>query len=163
MLYSTLPRNSTPSLFNQLASAERDFDRVFSRFFGNTQPNQMSGWWPASEVQETQNGYCVTLELPGCTTDQINVSVENGLLTISGERRREVAENAQDVTYHLTERPYGQFTRTFVLPSTVDADELSARYEHGILTVQLPKAEQAKPRRIEIQSGEGQGRISSGN
>jgi HSP20 family protein len=94
----------------------------------------------------------VTAELPGLKPDDVNVTVENGVLTISGEKKQEIQEGKEDGDYYLFERRYGRFERSFTLPRSVSADQIKARFESGILTVSLPKAEGAKPRKVQIEA-----------
>ncbi len=155
MIYPTLWRASTaPSIWDELTSMRREFDRVFDRFFGQalgTTP--MALWVPAVDVRETDNEIQVTAELPGLKLEDVSVTVENGVLTISGEKKQEIQEGKEDASYHVFERRYGRFERSFTLPRTVNADQVKARFQDGVLTVILPKAEQAKPRRVQIENG----------
>ncbi|HEU0013683.1 MAG TPA: Hsp20/alpha crystallin family protein [Longimicrobium sp.] len=107
---------------------------------------------PETDVVETQNEIRVTAELPGFQRDAIDVDVENNVLTIRGEKREERTEGEQG-RFHLAERRYGSFTRSFVLPRDVNPDGIQATYEDGILTVTIPKSERAKRRRIDIAGG----------
>ncbi|MGH7545020.1 MAG: Hsp20/alpha crystallin family protein [Gemmatimonadota bacterium] len=90
--------------------------------------------------------------LPGLTRDEIQLSVENGVLTITGEKREERTEGKPEGEVHLFERRYGRFERRWTLPTNVDADKIRARYENGVLVVTLPKTEEAKPRQIQIEA-----------
>lgn len=109
-----------------------------------------SAWVPAVDVTEDKEGVRITAELPGVRPDDVKISLENSLLTIRGEKKQ-VSEEKTDRT-HRYERQYGAFERSFSLPSTVDVEKIEARFEHGVLTVTLPKAEKAKPRQIEIKA-----------
>jgi len=153
MLYPTLWRSqAAPSVWDELSSARREMDRVFDRFFN--QPTTAQGlavWAPAVDVRETNDELHVTAELPGLKPEDVNVTVENGVLTISGEKKQEIQEGKEDENYYLFERRYGRFERSFTLPRTVNADQVKARFENGILTVSLPKAEAAKPRKVQIE------------
>jgi HSP20 family protein len=108
---------------------------------------------PDADVVETQDELRVTLDLPGMKADDIGVDLENNVLTISGEKREQNEDEGQDRTWHLSERRYGRFTRSFVLPRDVDAEQIQAGFENGVLTVSIPKSERAKRRRIQIQDG----------
>lgn len=150
MAYPTLWRTETPTNWNDLFASRYGIDRVFDRFFG---ANQMVGpWVPAVDVRETKDAIEVVAELPGMRSDDVEVNVENNVLTISGEKKQEVTEGTPESEYHLVERRCGRFERSFTLPRSVDADKIAARFEHGLLTVTLPKAEAAKPRRVEIRN-----------
>ncbi len=114
------------------------------------------------DVRETDETVNVDFELPGMKPEDMNVTVQNGMLTVSGERTREYREGEDESAYSLRERHYGRFERSFRLPTSVDVEELEAHYENGILTVTLPKHETAKPRRIQVTSGEEHRRIGVG-
>ena len=152
MLYPTLWRSqAAPSVWDELSSARREVDRVFDRFFNPSTTQGLAIWAPAVDVRETNDELHVTAELPGLKPEDVNVTVENGVLTISGEKKQEVQEGKEDGNYYLFERRYGRFERSFTLPRTVNADRVKARFENGILTVALPKAEEAKPRKVQIE------------
>lgn len=148
MVYPTLWRTSSPSMWDEVFSTRRELDRVLDRFFtpGTT---TMSAWTPAVDVRESADEIRVRAELPGLTREDIQVNIENNVLTIAGEKKAEVNEQ-EEGDWHLVERRYGRFERSFTLPRTVDAQGIAATFQDGILTVTLPKAEEAKPRRIEI-------------
>lgn len=152
MLYPTLWRRSgAPWIWDELSSARREMDRVFDRFF--SQPAGAQGVWaPAMDVRESNDEIRVTVELPGLKPEEVTVTLENGVLSISGEKRQEVQEGKEEGNYYLFERCYGRFERSFALPRTVNADQIKARFEDGVLTVTLPKAENAKPRRVQIEA-----------
>jgi HSP20 family protein len=102
------------------------------------------------DVKETTDGITVRAELPGLNPEDVNVSVQDGVLTISGEKKDEREEGKADTNYYLVERRYGRFERRFSLPSTVSANDVQANFLNGVLNVTLPKTEEAKPRRIEV-------------
>jgi len=101
-------------------------------------------------VVENKEGVRITVELPGVKPADVKLSVENSVLTIRGEKRAGYEEKTDRM--HRFERQYGSFERTFSLPSTVDVEHIDARYDNGVLTVDLPKAERAKPKQIEIKA-----------
>lgn len=155
-MYPILWRNSAPSIWDELFTARREFDRLFDRFFGQLglgQSTQM--WMPVVDVKETADDIQVTAELPGIAPDDVSVTVENGVLTISGEKKQEVVESKEDANYHVFERRYGRFERSFTLPRTVDAERVKARFQNGVLHITLPKLQEAKPRRVQIEVGNG--------
>lgn len=127
----------------------REMDRLFDNMFG-TQTRDWSTWRPAADLVETDEGFTLDLELPGFRRDDIEVTVEQGILTISGERAR---TRREDVTYHLNERAAGRFSRSFSLPNSVNPDDVAAEFHDGVLHVELPKAAEAKPRKIEVDVG----------
>ena len=105
-------------------------------------------WAPVLDVQEDKDNFRVRVELPGLKREDITVSIEDGTLVISGERKTETADEGTEV--HRQERYYGKFSRALTLPSAVAADQVKAAYKDGILTVTLPKAEEAKPKNITV-------------
>ena len=113
-----------------------------------TETNGTNTWFPATDVYETENDVVLRSDLPGIDPKQIDIRVENNVLTIRGERS--VDSEVQQENYHRVERLYGTFSRSFTLTSTVDADKIKANYKDGVLTITLPKAEAAKPKRIQI-------------
>jgi HSP20 family protein len=104
---------------------------------------------PETDVIETEHEIRVHVEMPGLKRDNIEVDVENNVLTIRGEKREERTEGKEG-RYHLAERRYGTFARSFVLPRDVDADNIQASFEDGVLTVVIPKSEKARRRRIDV-------------
>ncbi|MDH3495726.1 MAG: Hsp20/alpha crystallin family protein [Gemmatimonadota bacterium] len=151
MAFPTLWRADVPAAWNDVFASRREIDRVFDRFFG--QAGSMTGpWTPVVDVRETKDAIEVIAELPGLRLEDVEVNIENNVLSISGEKKQEYAENSGDSEYHLVERRCGRFERSFTLPRTVDPEKIGARFEHGLLTVTLPKAEAAKPRRVEIRT-----------
>ena len=107
-------------------------------------------WTPAVDIYEKDDTLILRAELPGVAKEDIDVTVEDGVLTLRGERKHE--KDFEDATSYRRERWYGSFTRSFVLPETLDASRVAAKYDNGILQVTLPKAEAAKPRKIAIQA-----------
>jgi HSP20 family protein len=115
----------------------------------------MSNWQPTSwdlalDVAETEDDFLVKASLPGINPDDLEITYNNNLLTIKGEVKEE--KDIEEQRYHLRERRYGSFSRSLTLPSTVKADAIEASYEGGVLTLHLPKAEEAKPKRIPVHS-----------
>ena len=121
------------------------FDRLIERTFGR---DRQAPWMPAMDVYETDEQVVVTVELPGIKAEDVEVSVEDSTLTLSG--KREFASEVTEESYHRIERRYGAFSRAVSLPPQVDTAKVEARYEEGILTVEVPKVEKAKPKKIEI-------------
>ena len=149
MAYPTLRRVQAPSVWNDLFNGRREIDQVFDRFLG--QAASMAGpWVPAVDVRETNDAIEVVAELPGLRPEDVEVSIENNVLSFSGEKKD--TERNGEGEYHLVERRSGRFERSFTLPRTVDAERISARFENGLLTVTLPKAEAARPRRVEVRT-----------
>jgi HSP20 family protein len=124
-------------------------------------PSLMRG--PATDVMETENEIRVVTELPGFGPEDVEIHLENNVLTLRGEKKERVEEGDDQSTWHLVERRYGQFSRSFVLPREIEQERIQARFENGVLTVTIPKSEKAKRRRIEIAGGDGQAKkLSSG-
>ena len=130
--------------------AREPFSRLLETFFTDPQGEEVSNrnWIPPVDIQETPEGYKLLAELPGLTKDDINITLENNVLRLSGERKFE--KDVKKESYHRVERTYGTFSRAFALPQQVQAEGVQAGFENGVLTVMVPKAEQAKPRKIEI-------------
>jgi len=106
-------------------------------------------WMPAVDIFETKDReYVVKAELPDMKREDISVTFENGVLTVTGERKAEFDQN--EGTYHRSERVHGRFTRSFTLPATVDGNKINASYKDGVLTIRVPQREEAKPRQIAV-------------
>jgi HSP20 family protein len=107
-----------------------------------------SAWLPPCDVFEDRDAVKIFAEVPGIRPEDVKISIENGLLTIRGEKQQQAEETAERV--HRYERSYGTFERSFALPTTVDPERIDASYSHGLLTLTLPKAERARPREIPV-------------
>ncbi len=127
----------------------REFDRLFGTTFGAP---TLTAWSPAVDVRETDNDFIVTAELPGLAKDDVDITIENGVVSLSGTKKEEREEGTADSGRHVLERRYGRFQRSFSLPRGVATDNVSAKFSDGLLTVTLPKAATAKPRQIKIGS-----------
>ncbi len=123
-------------------------DTFFNGELGRGEELSNRSWRPAVDIRETEDAYQVHAELPGLTKDDIQITIENNVLKLSGERRFE--KDTKEEEYHRIERAYGSFTRAFSLPSRVDSERVEASFQDGILTVTVPKAAEARPRKIEI-------------
>ena len=133
--------SNVDSLFNDFLSA--------GRLFGRTLPEGLrDAWVPAVDIQETEKAFVFTAELPGLEKEDVEITLEDNLLTVSGERSLE--EKDEGDTYHRIERSYGKFSRSFSLPSQVDNSQVVAGFADGLLKIEVPKSEQAQPRKIEI-------------
>lgn len=137
----------------ELSNTFNRLNRLMDEAFGcSPEPGDtLGGWMPPVDVVEDHDHVRVTAELPGVQPEDVKITMENSVLTIRGEKNHETRDAAERVQRY--ERSYGVFERSFAVPSTVDADRISATYEHGVLTVSLPKAERAKPRAIEVKVG----------
>jgi HSP20 family protein len=137
--------------FSPWRDLEQEFGRL-SRFFDDSSfGGTGSGMWaPPVNVTETKDELVLTAELPGMSEEDVQVELENNVLSISGEKSEVRTEGDEERRYHVWERSYGSFRRAFTLPQTVSADDVTASFENGILTVKLPKAAEAKGRKIQI-------------
>ncbi len=151
MFTLTRPTNRL-ELSNTFNRLNRLMDEAFG--FSGEQNDTLSGWLPPVDVVEDNDHVRVTAELPGVKPEDVKITLENNILTIRGEKNQENRTEAERVQRY--ERSYGVFERSFAVPSTVDADHISATYGHGVLTVSLPKVERAKPRAIEVKIGHGE-------
>jgi len=149
-----------------LSSLQSEMNRVFSTFF-DSPPSQSGGgaggvgrWLPAMDLSETRDGYVLHADLPGMSEDDVQIELEDNVLTISGERRQEEATSAGG--YLRTERARGSFARSLTLPAGVDPERIEATFHNGVLELRIPKPEERKPRRISISGGAGQ-RTIEGN
>ncbi|HEX6058977.1 MAG TPA: Hsp20/alpha crystallin family protein [Gemmatimonadaceae bacterium] len=129
-------------------SLRRDIDRLFEDVMGRD--GTQGGWAPAVDVREDENALVLELEIPGVSPEQVEVTAENGVLTIRGEKRSERREDDEKRRWHLVERSYGAFHRAFQLPKGVDEGQIEASFDQGVLTVRVPKSALPQPRRIEI-------------
>jgi HSP20 family protein len=125
--------------YGRLTNLQEELDQLF----GVTRT-----WAPALDVQEDKNNFSVRVELPGLKREEIEVSLDDGALVIAGERKTETVSEGTEI--HRRERAYGKFQRILALPSEVVADKVQAAYKDGVLTVTLPKVEEAKPKQIVV-------------
>ena len=144
MLTRPQSRAELSTTFNRL---NRMMDEAF-RGWSNEESDSLAGWMPPVDVTEDNEQVRVLAELPGVKPEDVKIQLENNVLTIRGEKNQE--QHSEQSRVQRFERSYGLFERSFAVPSTVDADRISATYENGVLTVSLPKAERAKPRAIEV-------------
>lgn len=136
--------------FGRLTSLRDEIDRLFEAPLSELArtSNLLSGWTPALDVYEDGDNLIVKAELPGMKREEIDVSLHDGVLSISGERKTQ--ENYEQAEVHRSERFVGRFQRSVSLPVTVAADKVKAQYKDGILTITLPKTEEAKPKHIDV-------------
>ena len=142
------PQLSNWTPFDRLATLRDEMDRLFDFSFPSRDSGLLSGWSPALDVYDDKDAYQVSVELPGMKKDEIDISMHDGVLTVSGERTHE-RENKEGQTFR-SERYFGKFQRSITLPSGVDMNKVTASYKDGVLLIHLPKAEEAKPRQIEV-------------
>ncbi len=142
-------QNDPLSLMNQW---RRDIERAFNSFEDGGSRGEVTAaaWAPAVDIKEEDGAYVVHADIPGVDPKNIELNMENGVLTLRGERKSEVKEEKDN--YHRIERITGSFYRRFTLPDTADSHNISAKYTNGVLEVRIPKQEKVLPRRIEVQS-----------
>jgi HSP20 family protein len=133
-------------------TVQSDMNRLVNEFFrgGNGHKNawRKGSWAPAVDMYESDQALMLKAELPGFSPDDVHVEIKDNVLTIKGERKRE--SDVKDKQYHRVERAYGAFQRSFKLPALVDANRAEATFKAGVLELKLPKAEEAKPKRVGI-------------
>ena len=143
--------------FRDLRSLQDEVNRLFStnlsRAFGD-EGIARGAWMPNVDIYENKDQIVLEAELPGMNREDFDLSIENNIITLRGERRFEKKDDGDN--YHRVERAYGTFTRSFTLPQTVSAEGATAEYKNGVLRVALPKREEVKARRIEVK-GESEG------
>lgn len=138
--------------FRHLSTLRDEIDRLFESPLGDWSPTWRqfsSGWLPAVDLFEDQDNLILKAELPGMKKEQIEIALHDGVLTLSGERKEEEKHHGADS--YRSERFLGRFQRTVTLPVPVDAEKVKATYNDGILTVTLPKTEEAKPKQIPVE------------
>ena len=136
--------------FREMFLMRRNMDRLFDSMIGEQGDWTPTAWNLALDLVEDNDEYVVKASLPGINPDDIEITFNDKVLTIKGEIKKEqVSENTQ---YHLRERRYGSFSRSISLPRGVNADAIEASYNHGVLTLRLPKMEEVKPKRISVRS-----------
>lgn len=141
--------------FRELRSLQDEVNRLFNVGItrsGNGEDIVRGAWTPSVDIFENQDKIVLEAELAGMNPEDVDISIENNIITLKGERKFE--KNEESENYHRVERSYGSFVRSFTLPRTVVSDEAEANFENGILKVTLPKREEAKARKIEIKGVE---------
>ena len=129
----------------------REVDRLFDRLFDTQSAAQR--WAPAMDLVEAEDHYLLKADLPGVSEEDVTIEVENGVLTITGERKAE--HERPEKGFYRVERAFGRFQRQMTLPEGIDPDRVTADFHQGVLSVTIPKPEQVKPRRISIGKGAG--------
>ena len=143
--------------FNNLAAIQNRMNRIFDDAFSGPRAGSEDDWalggnWaPAVDIFEQDGNIVLKAELPGVDAKDVDIRVENNVLSLRGERK--FSSEVKRESYHRVERAYGSFSRSFTLPSVVDTDKIKADYKDGILQVTLPQKEEAKPKQISISVG----------
>ena len=136
-----------------MRSLRNEMNRLFEEAFDEMPLNRWqtsTNWGLAVDVSENDEVFLITASVPGVNPDDIEITISDNVLTIKGEFKSE--ETIEEEKYHLRERRYGSFGRSLTLPVAVNADEVDASYENGVLKLEVPKADEVKPRRIQIQA-----------
>lgn len=137
--------------YRELEEMTNRLNRLFGRATATVDGNEMmvrADWTPSVDISETDEEFQIKAELPGVKKEDVKVTLENGILTLQGERQQERED--KDLKFHRIERSYGQFVRSFTLPDLVDDAKVKAEYKDGVLNLRLPKSEKAKPKAIEV-------------
>ena len=138
--------------FNKLVQFQDELQKLFGNQFPTTPTDESSiltsDWNPAVDIKEDQNKYVILADIPGVAPDDIDVTMENGILTIKGERKTENTEEKEN--YKRVERTYGSFYRRFSLPDDANADSINAVSKNGVLEISLDKTETTKPKKINV-------------
>ncbi|MCC5860048.1 MAG: Hsp20/alpha crystallin family protein [Ectothiorhodospiraceae bacterium] len=135
------------SLLNQLSN---EMNALVEGRLGDTSALSTSDWVPAVDIREEPDRYLIHADVPGVAPEDIEINMENGVLTLKGERKREDSEEREG--YRRVERIYGSFYRRFTLPDTADAERITASSRNGVLEIVIPKQEKVQPRRITVES-----------
>lgn len=141
-------RYRIPSAWREVDRLQREMNRLFENYHPNTV--RSAAGYPAMNVWSSEEGLKVTAELPGLSTDDLDISVVGQTLTVNGLRNRD--ELPQEARYHRQERGYGKFSRSIQLPFAVDVKQVEATFKDGVLHIDLPRAEEDKPRKIAVKA-----------
>ena len=142
--------NSLTRYSPTFSGLRREIDRLFDDMVrtGDDEAARSALWAPRTDISETEDRYVLRMDMPGLSRKDLNIELKDDTLTVSGERKTEHEENEE--SFHRVERSYGRFFRSFTLPQASDTEKVKARMKEGVLTVEVPKREESKPRRIEI-------------
>lgn len=145
------PARELATFPSDILSMQREINRMFDNFFRgeNDEASLFAPTWkPAVDITEHDDEYVAKVELPGVNKDDVKITMQDNVLSIRGEKTQE--KKGKEENYHRVERYYGSFQRSFTLPTSVKSDRIEAEYKDGILTIRMPKAEEAKPKQIEV-------------
>lgn len=135
--------------FHNLSSLQEQVNRLFdSNFPARGDNSALTTWAPAVDIHETENELVLKADIPGISEKELDIRVENNMLTIRGERKFE--QEVKEDNYLRVERTYGSFSRSFSLPNTVNTEAIKAEYKNGVLTVELPKRAESKPKQVKV-------------
>ena len=149
----------------ELNTLQNEMNRLFNTFVDTPLPNGGAAgqrrWLPAMDLAETENDFVLRADLPGVSEEDVNIELEDSVLTISGQRKSEHEEHKEG--FHRVERGYGSFTRSLTLPEGVNAEAIKASFDRGVLEVRIPKPEERKPRKVAISVGSGEKKTIEGS
>jgi HSP20 family protein len=149
----------------ELNTLQNEMNRLFNTFSDTPLPNGgtvgQRRWLPAMDLAETENDFVLRADLPGLSEEDVNIELEDNVLTISGQRKSEHEERKEG--FHRVERGYGSFTRSLTLPEGVNAEAIKAGFDRGVLEVHIPKPEERKPRKVAISVGSGEKKSIEGS
>jgi HSP20 family protein len=136
-----------------MVGIQEEVNSIFDRFFGRNiwddgESIDTQNWYPRVDISENDDEFIVQTELPGLKKDDVQITFDNGALKIEGERKQEKVD--KNINYHRVERAYGKFSRVFQVPSQIQANKISADFKDGLLNITLPKAEEVKPKSIDV-------------
>ena len=138
---------NTLSIWNPIHEMDELFHNRLASVLGGERVQSVA-WSPVVDIEETELNYLIRAELPGLSKEKVKVTVEDGVLTLSGER--DLERKVEGKTFHHIERSHGTFTRSFTLPENADAESVSANYKDGLLEIRVAKCEEALPKSIEV-------------
>ncbi len=145
------PTRELATFPTDILSMQREINRMFDDFFRSDRDESSllaPTWKPAVDILEEEDVYVAKVELPGVSKDDVKITMQDNVLTIRGEKKGE--KKGKEENMHRVERFYGSFQRSFSLPTSVKSDKIEAEYKDGILTINMPKAEEVKPKQIEV-------------
>jgi HSP20 family protein len=148
----------------ELNTLQNEMNRLFNSVFDTPLPNGSTGvrrWIPAMDLVETEDDFVLRADLPGLSEGDVNIELEDSVLTVSGERKSEHEERKEG--YYRVERASGSFSRSLTLPEGVNADAIKASFEKGVLEIRIPKPEERKPRKVAISVGGGEPKTIEGS
>jgi HSP20 family protein len=137
--------------FRDLTALQNRMNRLFDEQYGGREDLTTGAFVPPVDIYEDEHGVQLKLEVPGVDEKDLDIRVENNVLSVSGERKFEKEEKEEN--FHRVERRYGSFTRSFTLPSTISTEDVQANYENGVLKIRLAKRAEAKPKQIKVTVG----------
>jgi HSP20 family protein len=148
----------------ELNTIQSEMNRLFNSFFDSPTPSNSAAprrWIPAMDLSESEQEFVLRADLPGLDENDVNIELEDSVLTVSGERKSEHEERKEG--YYRVERASGKFSRSLTLPEGVDPEQINASFENGVLEVHIPKPEQRKPHRVAISVGGGEPKTIEGS